>query len=247
MLQFPQRVSKPRAIGITSIHDVSLTVGELKNILNDHACFVDFAKFGVGSAYVTPRLDEKIEIYKKYGVEPYFGGTLFEKFYAHNKLDAYLRYLHEYGISIIEISTGIVDIEFERRVAMIREISSDFTVFSEVGSKDQDRIMAPSVWINEIHELMNAGASYIVTEGRDSGTAGIFRSSGEIRTGLVDDIIHQCDVDKLIFEAPTPTSQMFFINLVGANVNLGNVKPTDLLLLETERIGLRAETFGNFE
>lgn len=244
MLILPDRTAKPRKQGITSIHDVSLTIREMGSILDDYGDYLDIAKFGVGTAYLTPKLEEKIALYKQYNVKPYFGGTLFEMFFSQNKLDEYLKYLQKLSINVIEVSVGTISIPLETRKSLIRELTGDFEVFAEVGSKDTDKIMPPSEWLEEIDGLMNAGAQYVITEGRDSATSGVFRPSREIRTGLIDDILHYCDVSRLIFEAPTSSSQMYFINLVGPNVNLGNIRPADLLLLETQRVGLRYETFG---
>ncbi len=243
MLKLPNRPQKPRKIGITSISDTGIPIAQLEGILNDYADFIDIAKLGVGSAYVTPNLDEKIALYRSHDIAVYFGGTLFEKFMHGPGLDAYLKYLNQHKIHHIEISTGTIDIPIEERVEMTRKLSSDFVVLGEVGSKDQDTIMPPSEWIQEINWLIEAGATYVITEGRDSGTAGIYRPSGELRTGLVTDILKSCEGDKIIFEAPAPKLQMFFINSVGPNVNLGNVKPTEVLLLEAQRQSLRNETF----
>ena len=242
-LNIPQRTSKNREVGITSIHDVSLTRSQLRAILEDHYNFLDIAKLGVGSAYVTPYLEEKIQLYTDAKVEVYFGGTLFEKYFSQNKLEAYLAYLDTYHIKTIEVSCGTIDISLKKRADLVKQLSKDYTVYAEVGSKDTETIMPPSQWIDELNTLLAAGAKYVITEGRNSGTAGVYRTSGELRTGLVADIINQVPVEKIIFEAPSPKSQMYFINQVGPDVNLGNVNPYDLLLLEAQRCGLRSETF----
>ena len=242
-LTLPERTSKPRAEGLTAITDTGLPTVELQGILEDFHEFLDIAKLGVGSAYVTPTLGEKLELYRSYNVVPYFGGTLFEKFYHQNCLEDYLDYLAHWNVDWIEVSTGTIDITLEARVELVQRLCQDFTVLCEVGSKDKDAIMPPSKWIQEMSTLLEAGCRYVITEGRDSGTAGVYRPSGEIRTGLVSDIIHTIDTQKIIFEAPKPSSQMFFINHVGANVNLGNVSARDLVLLETQRQALRYETF----
>ncbi len=243
MINLPKRTKKKRVNGLTSLHDVSLNTYELKSILNDYSDFIDIAKFGVGTALITPNLTQKIKLYKDYNIIPYFGGTLFEKFYSQNQLESYLTFLKENNINHIEVSTGTIDIPLDKRVKLVKELSKDFVVFTEVGSKDNTKVTPPSVWIDEINKLDSAGASYIITEGRNSGSAGIYRPTGELRTGLIEDIISNCNVSKIIFEAPTPKSQMYFINEVGSNVNLGNVNPKDVLLLETQRMGLRSETF----
>jgi len=242
-LDLPQRTNKNRSYGINSIHDVKLTTGELRNILEDHSQYMDVAKLGVGTALVVPKLKEKIELYQQHDVEVYFGGTLFEKFYHQNRLDDYKRLLNDFNVNLLEVSCGTIDLTIEERIRIIEDFKKDFNVLSEVGSKDSEAVMAPSTWLTEIQQLLDVGCQYVITEGRNSGTAGIYRGSGEIRTGLIADIIKNVDAKKIIFEAPTAASQMFFINAVGVNVNLGNVNPLDLLLLEAQRVGLRSETF----
>ena len=242
-LDLPQRTKKSRSYGINSIHDVKLTTGELRNILEDHSQYMDVAKLGVGTALVVPKLKEKIELYQQHDVEVYFGGTLFEKFYHQNRLDDYKRLLNDFNVNLLEVSCGTIDLTIEERIRIIEDFKKDFNVLSEVGSKDSEAVMAPSTWLTEIQQLLDVGCQYVITEGRNSGTAGIYRGSGEIRTGLIADIIKNVDAKKIIFEAPTAASQMFFINAVGVNVNLGNVNPLDLLLLEAQRVGLRSETF----
>lgn len=243
MLNLPKRNNKPRKTGITSLHDISLTTNQLESILEEHHEFVDIAKLGIGTAYITPNLNKKIEIYKSFNIEVYFGGTLFEKFYSQNKLDLYKKYLEDHQINSVEVSTGTIDLDIDKRVEIVKDFSKDFMVLSEVGSKDSEAVMAPSKWLHEIESLFEAGSSYVITEGRDSGTAGMFRSNGEIRTGLLDDILNTSEIDQIIFEAPTPASQIYFINKVGSNVNLGNINPYGVLQLETQRQSLRSDTF----
>jgi phosphosulfolactate synthase len=242
-LDLPARTKKPRQHGLTAIHEVGCPVGELRHILSDFHELLDIAKLGVGAAYITPKLEEKVALYREFQVECYFGGTLFEKFYYQSKIDDYVSYLKDLGVNWVEISTGTVDISLSDRARLIERFNKDFHVVSEVGSKDEQTVMPPSEWMREIQTLLDAGARYVITEGRNSGTAGVYRASGEIRTGLVADIISHLDVNRIIFEAPKPEHQMYFIKQVGTNVNLGNVPPRDLLLLEAQRCGLRYETF----
>jgi len=244
-LHLPHRTEKPRQYGLTAITDLGLTVPELRNVLETYAPFLDIAKFGIGSAYLTPRIDEKIALYREHGVIPYFGGTLFEKFYQQKKVTAYLKYLRAHKIEWIEISNGTIELPLEKRAKLIKEICGEFKVITEVGCKDAHFVMPPSQWIEELSTALESGSSYVITEGRDSATAGIFRESGEIREGLLSDILKSIDPKRTIFEAPTPKTQMFFINLIGANVNLGNVAAKDLLILESQRQSLRYETFFN--
>lgn len=242
-IDLPHRTSKPRKTGITAITDVGIPIGDLSLILDDYGAFLDVAKIGVGTAAVTPKLEEKIQLYRDHDVDVYFGGTLFEKFYDQGKLPDYLDVLGRYGIRWIEVSNGTIDISMEERAKIVRDLSKDFTVIGEVGCKDAQKIMPPSQWISEMKAFLEAGCTYVMAEGRDSASAGIYRANHEIRTGLVTDIVQSIDADKIIFEAPLSEARMFFINQIGANVNLGNISPRDLLMLETERCALRCETF----
>lgn len=242
-VRLPARSIKPRKKGITAINDVGIPMAELYGLLEDFHPFLDIAKFGIGSAFITTKLREKIKIYRSYGVDVYFGGTLFEKFYAENRILDYLGFLEDYDINIIEVSNGTIDTSLTDRMKFIDSVSGRFTVIAEVGSKDPDKIMPPSVWIDEIQALLNAGCKYVILEGRDSATAGLYRPSGELRTGLLSDILASFDHKQLIFEAPTSRTQIQFIRLLGANVNLGNISPRDILLLEAQRRGLRSDTF----
>lgn len=243
MLSLPARTKKPRQIGLTSIHEVGVPLGELRSILEDYAAFVDIAKLGIGSAYVTPNLHEKVKLYHDHDVLVYFGGTLFEKFYSQGKLEGYLDFLREHNVKWIEVSNGTIDISLEERLRIVERIKDEFTVLAEIGCKDTSVVMPPSKWITEMKSLLDAGCKYVITEGRDSGTAGIYRPTGELREGLLADVLGAIDPAFIIFEAPQPKMQMRFINNVGTNVNLGNVRPRELLLLESQRIGLRNETF----
>lgn len=243
LLNLPERTSKKRSHGLTSIQDVRLSIGEQENILKDFEPFVDIAKIGVGTAYVNPLIQEKIDLYHKSNVVTYFGGTLFEKFYYQNKIEDYLSFLDSKNVGWIEISNGTVDISLEERSNLIRKLAKNFNILAEVGCKDSNVTMTPSEWIQEISGLLDAGANYVITEGRDSGTAGIYDKTGAMRTDLISDIILEVDTERIIFEAPKSSDQMYLINHIGSNVNLGNVSPYDLLLLEAQRLGLRNETF----
>jgi phosphosulfolactate synthase len=244
-LTLPRRTRKPRRHGLTAITDLGLTVANLRELLTEYSDYLDIAKFGIGSAYLTPRLAEKVALYREFGVVPYFGGTLFEKFQQQKKMREYAKYMREFGVDWVEVSNGTIELSLRERVKIIRSLSGDFKVVAEIGCKDAAKIMPPSQWIEELQAALDAGASYVITEGRDSATAGLYRESGEIREGLLTDILGAIDPKRTIFEAPTHKTQMYFIKLVGANVNLGNVQTRDLLVLETQRQGLRYETFFN--
>jgi phosphosulfolactate synthase len=242
-LALPKRTVGNREFGLTSIIDLGISLGELKSILHDYHPFIDIAKIGIGSAYITPNLKEKIQLYNEYGIKIYCGGTLFEKTYMQNKVDEYLKWLKDLGIQWVEISNGTFHISLEERCEIISKACTDFHVLAEVGSKDTDENMTISEWKNEMVQLLEAGSSYVITEGRDSGTSGIYKKNGSVKANLVSELINGLDVKKIIFEAPTAKQQMFFINEIGTNVNLGNVKIQDVLQLEVQRYGLRSETF----
>jgi phosphosulfolactate synthase len=242
-LTLPTRLKKTRRYGLTVIADLGTSVGELQHILSDYHSFIDFAKIGIGSAYVTPNLQRKIELYKEFHIQPYCGGTLFEKAYYQGKINEYLQFLKALGIEWIEVSNGTLDIPIDERIKLVGQINHLFHVIGEVGSKEQSKELTNNQWLEEIQALLDAGCEYIIAEGRDSGTAGIYDHDGKIKKQLMDDLFTYTDVRKIIFEAPTPHQQMFFINQIGPNVNLGNIKLQDILTLEAQRCGLRSETF----
>jgi len=242
-LQLPERYQKPRNTGITEIMDVGTPTGMLRDYLSDFHTFIDFIKFGIGSAIITPNLREKIKLAKQYEVEVWFGGTLFEKFYSQNQLNAYIDLLHEYQVNWVEVSSGTLDQDPELLLECVELLKKDFHVVAEVGSKDLNKIMPPSQWVHEIKDLLALECDYIILEGRESATAGLYRQTGELREGLVADIISEVDQNRLIFEAPTASTQNHFIRQFGTNVNLGNVKLHDILILESQRQALRNETF----
>jgi phosphosulfolactate synthase len=242
-LTLPPRTSGSRTYGLTSIIDLGTPMGELKHILSDYSYIIDLAKIGIGSGYVTPNLKKKIDLYKDYQIKPYCGGTLFEKCYYQNKIPEYLMFLRDLGIEWIEISNGTLDIPIRERLTIISRLIKDFHVIAEVGSKDDNNEMPISEWKEEIRILLESGCDYVITEGRDSGTAGIYEKNGNIKTDLIRELLQDLDSKKVIFEAPSPKHQMYFIKEIGPNVNLGNVKLADVLILEAQRCGLRSETF----
>ncbi|WML31657.1 phosphosulfolactate synthase [Neobacillus sp. OS1-32] len=242
-LTLPNRTSGKRAHGLTSIIDLGTPIGELFNYLSDYSHLIDLAKIGVGSAYVTPNIKKKVELYQEFDVKPYCGGTLFEKCYHQNKLAEYKAFLHQLGIEWIEISNGTLDIPLMERIEIISNLIDEFHVIAEVGSKDANHIMPASKWKEEIKRLLAAGCEYVITEGRDSGTSGIYENDGHVKSELIAELCNEIDSSKIIFEAPTAKQQMYFIKEIGPNVNLGNVKLHDVLVLEAQRCGLRSETF----
>jgi phosphosulfolactate synthase len=226
--------------GLTHVIDKGLGPRGWEDVLETSGDYIDIVKFGWGTAYVTPNLERKLEILA--GKRVVLGGTFFEVVYTRGKLDEYKTWLQELGIDHVEISDGTVDIPRERKLELIADFARDFTVLSEVGSKDSEVVFAPYEWVQWIKEELAAGAWKVITESREGGTAGIFRPSGEMRTGLVDEIAHEIDFHDLIWEAPSKNSQAWFIKHFGPSVNLGNIPPDEVIPLETLRLGLRGDT-----
>jgi phosphosulfolactate synthase len=226
--------------GLTHVIDKGMGPRGWEDVLETAGEYIDIVKLGWGTAYVTPNLRRKLEVLR--GKPVVIGGTFFEAVITQGKVDEYKRWLQELGLSYVEISDGVVDLARERKLELIRDFAQHFTVLSEVGSKDADVNYAPYLWVEWIKEELDAGAWKVITEGREGGTAGIYRPSGEMRTGLVDEIVHEIAVDDLVFEAPTKASQAWFIKEFGPAVNLGNIPPDEVIPLETLRRGLRGDT-----
>jgi len=204
---------------------------------------VDIVKLGFGTSYVTPNLREKIEVYRSYDLPIYFGGTLFEAFLVRGQYADFVAILKDYGISYVEVSDGSVTIPHAEKCGYIEKLTKHATVLSEVGSKDAAHIIPPYKWIELMRAELGAGASYVIAEARESGNVGIYRGSGEVREGLVQEILTQIPGEKIIWEAPQKAQQLYFLELLGCNVNLGNIAPTEVISLEAMRIGLRGDTF----
>ena len=241
-LDLPARPGKPRTEGLTHVIDKGLNLREIEGMFDTAGQYVDIVKLGWGTSYVTNNLEKKIALYRSFDTPVVCGGTLFEAVYARGKIDEFKRWLIEQRFSHVEISDGTLEIPRDRKLELIAEFAADFTVLSEVGSKDAEVNYAPYLWVEWIQEELQAGAWKVITEGREGGTAGIYRPTGEMRTGLVDEIAHSIDVAQLIFEAPSKSSQAWFVKHFGPNVNLGNIPPDEVIPLETLRLGLRGDT-----
>ncbi len=242
----PKRTTKPREKGMTMVMDKGLSIREVEDFLATTQEYVDIVKLGFGTSIVTPRLQDKINLYKEAGIPVYFGGTLFEAFLIRNKLEDYMRLLDKFGITHAEVSDGSIEISEEEKCSYISKLAKDFTVLSEVGSKDAEKIIPPYKWIAMMKAELEAGAWKVIAEARESGTVGIFRKSGEVRSGLVEEILTQIPQEKILWEAPKKVQQVWFIELYGSNVSLGNIAPNEVIPLETLRIGLRGDTFNFF-
>jgi phosphosulfolactate synthase len=228
--------------GFTHVIDKGLGPRAWEDVLETSGAFIDIVKLGWGTAYVTQNLQRKLEVLRAADKPVVIGGTFLEAVIVQDKVDEYKSWLAELGLRYVEVSDGVIDLPRERKLELIAELARDFTVLSEVGSKDADIVYAPYQWVEWIKEELAAGAWKVITEGREGGTAGIYRPTGEMRTGLVDEIVHEVPVGDLIFEAPSKSSQAWFIRHFGPSVNLGNVPPDEVIALETLRLGLRAET-----
>ena len=241
--QIPDRHKKPRVAGLTMVMDKGLSVNEAQNFLSVAHPHVDIIKLGFGTSFVTPNLKDKLEVYRSYDIPVYFGGTLFEAFLIRNQFDEYIQICKEFGISYMEVSDGSVTIPHSEKCGYIEKLTQYGIVLSEVGSKDAAHIIPPYKWIELMRAELNAGSTYVIAEAREAGNVGIYRGSGEVREGLVQEILTQIPEEKIVWEAPQKAQQLYFIELLGCNVNLGNIAPNEVIPLETMRIGLRGDTF----
>jgi phosphosulfolactate synthase len=244
--QLPPRDAKPRTKGITMVIDKGYSIREIENFLSMAGEYIDVVKLGWGTAVITPNLKDKLAAYRNAGIPTYFGGTLFELFYIRGQVDDYRKILDDYQMDYVEVSNGSIDLEGEQKCKVISEMAKDRKVFSEVGSKDPGKILAPYQWVEMMKEELEAGAEKVIAEARESGTVGMFRSSGEIRSDLIQEILHGIPSEKILWEAPQKSQQAWFIKLLGSDVNLGNISPAEALPLETLRLGLRGDTFHTF-
>jgi phosphosulfolactate synthase len=246
LTQLPERTAKPRQSGLTMIMDKGLSIRQAEDFLSTSADFADIVKLGWATSFVTPNLTEKLAVYRNAGIPVYFGGTLFEAFVVRNQFDDYRKLLDKYDIHYAEVSDGSLDMKMDDKLNYIRQLATQVTVLSEVGSKDEAKIIPPYKWIQLMKAELEAGAWKVIGEAREGGTVGLFRSSGEVRQGLVEEILTQIPSESIIWEAPQKEQQVWFVKLLGANVNLGNIAPSEAIPLETIRLGLRGDTFSDF-
>ncbi|HRI24040.1 MAG TPA: phosphosulfolactate synthase [Ferruginibacter sp.] len=244
LTQIPERNKKPRKHGITMVMDKGLSPEEVRNFMNATHPHVDVVKLGFGTSYVTPNLKEKLEVYRSFGMPIYFGGTLFEAFLIRNQFEDYIHVCKEFGVSYMEVSDGSINIPHAEKCGYIEKLSKLGVVLSEVGSKDAAHIIPPYKWIELMRAELEAGSSYVIAEAREAGNVGIYRGTGEVREGLVQEILTQIPEEKIIWEAPQKAQQLSFLELIGCNVNPGNIPPNAVIPLEAMRIGLRGDTFN---
>ena len=242
----PERTQKPRQTGFTMAMDKGLSPREVEDFITVSGEYVDIVKLGWATSYVTPTLKEKIKIYTEAGIPTYLGGTLFEAFVVRNQFDDYRKVLDKFGLTFAEVSDGSIELDHDVKCHFISKLSEQVTVLSEVGSKDAEKIIPPYKWIKLMQAELDAGAWKVIGEAREGGNVGLFRASGEVRSGLVEEILTKIPFEKIIWEAPQKAQQVWFIKLLGANVNLGNIAPKEIIPLETLRLGLRGDTFDDF-
>lgn len=242
--QIPERTLAPRSYGLTMVMDKGMGIVDVKNFLSVAAPYVDMVKLGFGTAYVTNNLKEKLAIYKENDIPVYFGGTLFEAFLVRDQLDDYIAAMKEYGVDLVEVSDGSISIDHTEKCRYIeRLVKEGFKVLSEVGSKDASHVMPPYKWIEQMSAELSAGSTYVIAEAREAGNIGIYRGTGEVREGLVQEILTKIPAEQILWEAPQKAQQLYFLELLGCNVNLGNIAPAEIIPLEAMRIGLRGDTF----
>ncbi|MEQ8582158.1 MAG: phosphosulfolactate synthase [Marinoscillum sp.] len=244
--QIPHRTSKPRNTGYTMIMDKGLSIREVEDMIDISGDFIDIVKLGWATSYVTKNLKEKLAVYKSAGLPVYLGGTLFEAFIVRNQFSDYQKVLDQFGLEYAEVSDGSIEMNHDEKCGYISTLAKQVTVLSEVGSKDAAKIIPPYKWIEQMQTELDAGAWKVIGEARESGNVGLFRDSGEVRQGLVEEILTKIPEDKILWEAPQKAQQVWFIKLIGTNVNLGNIAPNEVIPLETIRLGLRGDTFDYF-
>ena len=243
LFDLPPRSGKPRTNGLTHVLDRGLSLAQVDGLVEVAGSSVDIVKLGWGTALATANLEPKLDRYRSHGIPVVLGGTLTEMAIRDGRVEALLGWLRELELTHVEVSDGTITLDPDEKCALIARLAGEgFTVLSEVGSKDAQQIMAPYRWVEQIEAELQAGAWKVIAEARESGTAGIFRADGEVRMGLIDEIAHAIDPQRLLFEAPQKDQQVWFIERFGPEVNLGNIAPDDVLSLETLRLGLRSDT-----
>jgi|ERR1035437_4595468 phosphosulfolactate synthase len=242
----PHRASKPRESGLTMMMDKGISLREAENFCDAAGVLTDIVKFGFGTAVIASKLKEKIKVYKEANIRVYFGGTLFELFLIRNQFDEFRKLIDIYKLDIVEISDGSMNIPHDEKLEYIRILSKQVIVVSEVGYKVSGLVIPTEKWVEMMKTELEAGAWKVIAEARESGNVGIFNNDGSANADLICDIIHVIDKDKVLWEAPNKNQQAYFIKLLGANVNLGNIATSEVIALETLRLGLRGDTFFDF-
>jgi phosphosulfolactate synthase len=244
--QLPERSVKPRTNGTTMVMDKGISLRQAEDFIATSAEYVDFVKLGFGTSLISKNVKEKIKLYKNAGMKVYVGGTLFEAFVIRNQFEDYLRYIEDLGLDCAEVSDGSIELEHEKKCEYISTLAKNYTVLSEVGSKEEGVIIHPARWIKMMENELSAGAAKVIAEARESGTVGIYHKNGSAHTLLINRIVAKIKIENIIWETPQKSQQVYFLKLFGCNVNLGNIGVDDVIPLETLRLGLRGDTFFTF-
>ncbi len=242
----PKRTERPRSTGLTMVMDKGLSMRQAEDLLAMSTDYIDYIKLGFGTSVVSKNLKEKIKLYKDAGMKVYLGGTLLEAFVVRDKFEDYIKCISDLGLNCAEVSDGSITLDHDKKCDLIHRLSRDFNVLSEVGSKEEGVIIHPARWISMMQAELEAGAFKVIAEARESGTVGIFHKNGSAHTLLINRIVNKVKIENIIWETPQKSQQVYFIKLFGANVNLGNIGPDDVIPLETLRLGLRGDTFFTF-
>jgi phosphosulfolactate synthase len=242
----PDRPSKPREAGITMVMDKGLSIREAEDFMSVGKEYTDYVKLGFGTSLITPGFEKKIALYKKAGVVPYFGGTLFEAFIIRNMFNEFVDFLDKNAVNMVEVSDGSYDIDHKRKLEYINKLAKKYTVISEVGSKKKNVVYSPEEWVAMMRSELLAGSVKVIAEARESGTTGIYNEDGSINSTIIDGITEHVKLENVIWEAPLKSQQAWFIKNFGENVNLGNIAPNEIIPLESLRLGLRGDTFFQF-
>ena len=242
----PERTVKPRSSGLTMVMDKGLSTRQAEDMLDASSDFIDIVKLGFGSSFITPNLQKKIDIFRSANIPVYLGGTLLEAFIIRKKFDDYLRLIEKLKLTHAEVSDGSIQLDHDKKLEFIRKLSKHVTVITEVGSKEEGIIIHPGKWIDMIESEIQAGAWKVIAEARESGTVGIYRPNGKAHVVLINKILNRVKAENIIWETPNKSGQVYFIKLLGANANLGNIAPNEVIALESLRIGLRSDTIFHF-
>ncbi len=242
----PERPAKPRKKGLTMMMDKGLSVRQVEDFLSANSNYTDIVKFGFGTSYLTKNIEQKIKLYKEAGMKIYLGGTLFEAFIVRNMFDDYRKLIDKLKLDCAEVSDGSIEMPHDKKCEYINKLSKNYTVFSEVGSKEAGIIIHPAKWISMMEAELKAGSWKVIAEARESGNVGIYRPNGNAHTILINKILAKINKDDILWEAPQKSQQVWFLKLLGENANLGNISYDDVIPLETLRLGLRGDTFFSY-
>ena len=243
LTDIPERVKKPRENGLTMMMDKGLSLNDTKNFIDMCGPLTDIVKLGFGTSAISPHIETKIKLYKDAGLSVYIGGTLFEAFVIRDMFEEYKELIRRWKLNMCEVSDGSIEISHKDKCNYIKDLAQEFKVVSEVGSKDQAKLIAPYKWIELMQEELKSGAWKVIAEAREGGNVGIYNKVGDVRSDLIDEILTKISNEDILWEAPKKHQQVWFIKLLGTNVNLGNIAWDEVIPLETLRLGLRGDTF----